>query len=154
MSRNTFEAIRGGIVFAYFVMALEFFPTGEPLVADGKLTNFWVLPMAFLGTALVLDRFAELGRIPSWFLSLVSAVAGGTWLGLSLGAVLILNAWYADPGAARWEPLFAATGLSAAGVLAADRRLSAIRKAQRSRRSERLVTSEMPTGRPEEPSLW
>ncbi len=116
------NAIGGLIIFISFISSARYFPTGGVLTQKGTLLELWLIPVVFLGVAVYLDKFTEGGaKIPWWIAFLCARASGGVWLGLSLGAVLILNEWYSNPEDGSWEPLFTATALSAAGVMAAQR---------------------------------
>jgi hypothetical protein len=107
------------------------FPAGGVLTQNGRLTDFWGIPAIFLIAAAFLDKISEeKTRIPSWVIFLFSKLAVGVGAGLSFGAFLILNEWYANPDNGMWEPLFTATGLSGVGVLTAERVFEKIRKRQ------------------------
>jgi hypothetical protein len=119
------------IIFTSFIAITSFFPTGGVLTQNGRLTDFWVIPTIFLGVAVFLEKISEDKiKIPSWAIFLCSKFAAGVGLGLSFGAILILNEWYANPDNGMWEPLFTATGLSGAGVLTAERFFERLRKKQ------------------------
>ncbi len=81
-------------------------------------------------TVASLNQISESETIPRWVLFLGSNLAIGASAGLSFGAFLILNDWYANPDNSLYEPLFTATGLSGAGVLSAQRWLEQVRKKQ------------------------
>lgn len=105
------------------------FPSGGVLIQNGSLTFLWAIPLGFIFAAATLQMFADQGvKIPSWLLFVFSRLSRGAYLGLSLGAILILNKWYADPSISTCEPLFTATGLSGAGVLIAERWVEKTRK--------------------------
>ena len=121
-TKAVLHVAEGVTIFLSFIGISSCFPSGGILTQNESLLDFWAVPMAFLAVAVILEKCSQYElRIPWWIAPLCSSVAAGVWLGLSLGAVLILNEWYVDPENGTWEPLFTATGLSAAGVLAAER---------------------------------
>ncbi len=121
------------IILIPFITITLCFPSGGILTQNGHLTDFWAIPAAFLVAAAFLDKISEDKiKIPQWVVFLCSKIATGVGLGLSFGAILILNEWYANPDNGMWEPLFTATGLSGAGVLTAERWFERIRKKEQS----------------------
>jgi hypothetical protein len=107
------------------------FPTGGFLTQNGHLTGFLEIPVILAAFAALFKHMSE-GRpkLPSWFFVLYSKFAFGVGAGLSLGAFLILDAWYANPDNGAWEPLFTATGLSGAAVVAIGKSLESMSKQQ------------------------
>jgi hypothetical protein len=122
-------ALEALLTVVSFLIVVHFFPTGGALTKNNSLMDFWVIPVITLLIAAVLEQLSDdKVKIPLWTTILCSRVAAGVGLGLSFGAILILNEWYATPDQGTWEPLFTATGLSSAGVLAAQNRIEKIRK--------------------------
>lgn len=139
-SKIFWYAVEGLVGLQAFLLVASIFPSGGSLVSDKRLTDFWIIPVLFVFVAVLLTKIAEDGEsLPRGVYVVYSALASGTWLGLSFGAVLILNQWYAAPGDGHWEPLFTATGLSSAGVLAADRAVRRLHKRKPTRSTQELV---------------
>lgn len=118
------------VLIAFLVTIMFCFPNGNVLPQNGRLMKFWIIPGIFLMTVASLNQISESETIPRWVLFLGSNLAIGASAGLSFGAFLILNDWYANPDNSLYEPLFTATGLSGAGVLSAQRWLEQVRKKQ------------------------
>lgn len=114
------HATEGLILLIGFLTSLYCVSSGI-LIRDGHLTHFWTIPIVFFGVGMLIGKCHEDGmKIPWWVSFLYTKLAAGTWMGLSFGAVLILNDWYDNPNDGKLEPLFTAAGLSSAGVLAAE----------------------------------
>jgi hypothetical protein len=95
------------------------FPSGGFLTENSRLTGFLGIPVILASVAALLEHMSKgTPKVPSWFFILYSKFVFGVGSGLSLGALLILNEWYANPDNGTWEPLFTATGLCGASVLA------------------------------------
>lgn len=123
MSKTLYFTVEGAIILAGFGITVVWFNSGEFLTSSPSLLPFWFLPLIFCGTAVLFKKLAAAGVNMHWlFHYIFYSIAGGTWLGLSLESVLILNEWYRSSGSnGRLEPLFTATGLSTAAILTAQR---------------------------------
>jgi len=130
-----------------FLLILIFYPSQNNLTRNANLIELWAIPIFFYVLAGFISKVSDDGvKIPAWVYYLFSRVAAGAWLGLSFRAVLILNLWYADPSQGTWEPLFTATGLSGAGVMAAQRHLATVRAKAEAAEEKRREVKERQTG--------
>lgn len=128
------ETLEGFSILLSFILTLSYFPIRDLLNQNHDFTEFWLIPALFFILALILDTISEdrTIKIPQWIFVLISSLANGVWLALSLETLSVLNSWYAEPEVSTWEPLFTATGLSSAGVLAAQRYIEKVRKRNKS----------------------
>jgi hypothetical protein len=105
------------------------FPTGEFLTQNGHLTGFLDISIILAAFAAFLDHVSKTTpKCPSWFFVLYSNIAFGVGSGFSLGALLVLDAWYANPDNGTWEPLFTATGLCGASAVAIGKYVESMNK--------------------------
>ncbi len=99
-------AVEGLIIFIPFIIITLRFPSGGILTQSEHLTIFGGIWATFSRAAVFLEKVSEdKNEIPQWVAFLCSRLAAGVGLGLSFGAILILNEWYANPDNGMWEPL-------------------------------------------------
>ena len=127
---ETSDYIRAIIALYCFISIVLIFPSGEPLVFNGNLINFWLIPAFFLLVrAIHLKLILDDKKLINPFVpKLFAAAANGTWTGLSVGSVFILNEWYRTPDLGHYEPLLVATSLSSAASIYAFKELNRIAK--------------------------
>lgn len=131
MKKNFERSIETVVTLIAFICMALCFPSGYPLVLKDSLINFWILPAVFLIAWSILDSLQENSEnIPNIVPVFLSGLANGAWSGLSLGSVLILNQWYANPEVGTWEPLLVATGFSSAAILTVNARFSNLRRGE------------------------
>ncbi|OOQ67451.1 hypothetical protein C1S86_25390 [Vibrio parahaemolyticus] len=112
-----------------FSLVVRIFPSGEPLVVDNNLFGFWGIPALFVLIRAFLEDLVSKGARPSAVaVGVLASVTNGVWAGLSLGSVLILNEWFANPDAGNYEPLLIATTLASAAVLHSYGRFAKLEK--------------------------